>query len=148
MVLADNSLYGGRGSNILSDVSASAEFFDFIAIDVNVFCLFALRHLFVSMLCLINTNDNGLFSRLIHQCDFDLLIVFGLYYSVGLLIILSFLFLHRHEFFDILFDLLQNCKLRILDGAHILLDLCLLAFNIYNDLMSWFGKNNTGNYDI
>lgn len=50
----------------MSDVSASADFFDFVAVDVDVFCLFALRYLFVSMLCFIYTDDNGLFSRLVH----------------------------------------------------------------------------------
>ena len=77
-----------------------------------------------------------------------MLLIFSLNHSVGLFVVLGFLFLHRHKFFDILFDLLQNRKLRILNAAHILLDLCLLALNVYNDLMSWFGKDNTGNYYV
>jgi hypothetical protein len=49
----------------MSDENASADFFDFVAIDVDVFCLFTLWYLFILFFRFIYADDSGFFSRLI-----------------------------------------------------------------------------------
>lgn len=144
--MADDCLYGGWGGNIVRDESGSADFFNSVGVYVEVVCLLALSSLFVLLFDFIYANNSGLFSRLVQNCYFDLLLILSLDNSVGLLIVLSLLFLHRHYFFNVLLDLLQNCKLWALNAGHVFLDLCILSANVYNYLWSWLWIDDAGNY--
>lgn len=70
-------------------------------------------------------------------------LVFGLYFSIGLLVVLSCFLLDWNYLFYVLFDVFQNCKFRVFNAADVLLDLCLLA-DINCDFWSWFGIYDTG----